>query len=122
MTGEKKPSPVQQDARQKWFEDYCRELTANSIVHPPQPGVRFKCPCCHCLTLDERGGYEICPVCFWEDDGQDDQDAKRVRGGPNGALSLEQARFNFASFGACDERSKRHVRPPTPDELGDSRR
>jgi hypothetical protein len=27
------------------------------------------------------------PVCFWEDDGQDDHDADLVRGGPNGALS-----------------------------------
>ena len=33
------------------------------------------CPCCGYLTLDERGGYEICPVCYWEDDGQDDHDA-----------------------------------------------
>ncbi|MFF1770133.1 CPCC family cysteine-rich protein [Streptomyces sp. NPDC058249] len=31
----------------------------------------YGCPCCGFLTLDERGSYEICPVCFWEDDGQD---------------------------------------------------
>jgi hypothetical protein len=43
------------------------------------------------LTLNERGGWEICAVCFWEDDGQDDHDADNVRGGPNGALSLTQA-------------------------------
>jgi anaerobic ribonucleoside-triphosphate reductase len=28
----------------------------------------FKCPCCGSLTLSEMGGYEICPVCNWEDD------------------------------------------------------
>lgn len=30
-----------------------------------------RCPCCGFLTLDERGTFEICPVCFWEDDGQE---------------------------------------------------
>ncbi|KAB8161816.1 hypothetical protein FH609_020235 [Streptomyces sp. 3MP-14] len=43
-------------------------------------------------------------MCFWEDDDQDDHDASRVRGGPNGRLSLGQARSNFHAIGACDER------------------
>jgi hypothetical protein len=77
----------------------------------------YSCPCCRYLTLSERGGFEICPVCFWEDDGQDDHDAEVVHGGPNGALSLAQARANFAAFGACDERMRGHVRPPAPDEI-----
>lgn len=29
-----------------------------------------KCPCCGYLTLPERGQYDICPVCLWEDDGR----------------------------------------------------
>ena len=43
-------------------------------------------------------GFGICPVCHWEDDGQDDHDADTVRGGPNYSLSLSDARNNFASF------------------------
>jgi len=31
------------------------------------------CPCCGHLTLRERGGFELCPECDWEDDGQDDK-------------------------------------------------
>jgi hypothetical protein len=58
--------------------------------------VKFACPCCGYLTLDSRGDYDICGVCFWEDDGQDDHDADQVRGGPNGRLSLTQARKDFA--------------------------
>jgi hypothetical protein len=100
----------------RWFEFYCRQLDENSVVRGPEPGRRFACPCCRNLTLSERGGWDICPVCFWEDDGQDDHDAAVVRGGPNGALSLEEARRNYLAFGACDERSKVHVRPPLPDE------
>ncbi|WP_425341995.1 CPCC family cysteine-rich protein [Amycolatopsis coloradensis] len=53
------------------------------------------CPCCGYLTVGERGAYEICPVRFWEDDGQDDHDADVVRGGPNGRLSLTVTRLNF---------------------------
>jgi hypothetical protein len=87
-----------------------------SVVRDPEDGHAFPCPCCRYLTLGERGGFEICPVCFWEDDGQDDKDVSVVRGGPNGALSLEEARRNFAAFGACDERSKERVRPPLPEE------
>ena len=40
-----------------------------------------RCPCCGCKALDERGGYEIGTICFWEDDGQDDHNADVVRGG-----------------------------------------
>ena len=55
-------------------------------------------------------------MCYWEDDGQDDHDANDVRGGPNGVLSLEQARLNFENHGACDERFSSRVRKPKEDE------
>jgi hypothetical protein len=31
----------------------------------------LQCPCCDCFTLEERRVWEICPVCYWEDDGHD---------------------------------------------------
>lgn len=78
----------------------------------------YACPCCRYLTLDERGGFDICQVCFWEDDGQDDPDADVVLGGPNGGLSLTEARANFKAMGACEARLLSCVRPPAPDEIG----
>lgn len=60
---------------------------------------RLPCPCCRNLTLRERGTGELCLVCGWEDDGQDDADADEVRGGPNGDISLTEARRNFRGFG-----------------------
>lgn len=75
-----------------------------------------RCPCCRHRTLAERGGFEICAVCFWEDDGQDDHDANAVRGGPNGSLSLTEARRNYLRIGACEDRAVPHVRKPRPDE------
>ena len=59
---------------------------------------RFSCPCCGYPTLDERGGYDICQICWWEDDGQDDLDAEKVRGGPNHHYSLAEARKNFEKY------------------------
>ncbi len=105
------PSPEEHARRLAWFADYAARLDAQP------PDLPLRCPCCGCLTLGERGSYEICPVCYWEDDGQDDYDADVVRGGPNGVLSLTQARANYLRFGASDERRRAFVRPPRPDEL-----
>ena len=58
-------------------------------------GSLYVCPCCGEHTLPERGGYDICGTCGWEDDGQDEHDADEVRGGPNGTFSLTQARQMF---------------------------
>ena len=70
---------------------------------------RFLCPCCFMPTLDGRAGYEICSICFWEDDGQDTDDAEIIRGGPNADYSLEEARENFkhnhTMYRASDERA-----------------
>ena len=57
----------------------------------------FRCPCCGFRTLSERSSWEICNVCWWEDDGQDDPNADEVWGGPNARYSLSVARTNFFS-------------------------
>ena len=33
--------------------------------------VKYTCPCCGYKTLDEEppNTYDICEICFWEDDG-----------------------------------------------------
>ena len=79
----------------------------------------FCCPCCGCGTLAARGAYEICPVCYWEDDGQDDNDADDVRGGANGDLSLTAGRANYRLFGASREEDLPHVRRPHLHEAAD---
>jgi hypothetical protein len=88
-----------------------------NVSHKEEKAKTYRCPCCRYKTLYGRGGDELCPVCWWEDDGQDDHDADEVRGGPNGSLSLVQARLNFAACGASDPKFVPKVRPPLPDEL-----
>ena len=60
-----------------------------------------QCPCCDYYTLNERRSYEICAICYWEDDGQD-LDALDVVSGPN-HITLRQARHNFEKVGASDQ-------------------
>ena len=75
------------------------------------------CPCCGYITLEgERSGsYEICPVCFWEDDPTQ-RDDENYEGGANEA-SLAQARANFKKYGACEPELADRARKPNSDEM-----
>jgi len=68
-----------------------------------------QCPCCDYFSLERRGEYDICRVCFWEDSGQD-LDRLDEHSGPN-HQTLRQARENFATFGACDQPALKSVLP-----------
>ena len=78
--------------------------------------MKYKCPCCGFYTVDEkpRGNYDICPVCFWEDDPLQLED-ETYEGGAN-RVSLRLARENFAEFGACEREMIKFVRPPLENE------
>lgn len=73
---------------------------------------RYRCPCCDNFTLEEKppGTFDICPVCFWEDD-YTQYDEPDLDGGAN-EMSLNQARANYRSFGAQNERSLGYIRKP----------
>jgi hypothetical protein len=80
--------------------------------------TRYPCPCCGYYTYGEppgTGSYNICPVCYWEDDPVQFADPT-FAGGAN-EPSLERARKNFLVFGANAWRDQRHVRPPRDDEM-----
>ena len=79
----------------------------------------MNCPCCGFPTLTKRADDEICGVCGWQDDGQDDPRADEVWGGPNRGYSLNVARANFRSHGhmfAAGEGIRR-VEQPSPERL-----
>lgn len=98
----------------QWIED--PYTFAADQARREKPLAQFRCPCCGYLTLMEWAAYETCPVCWWEDDGQDDPHADERWGGPNRSLTLTEARENFRRWGAVEERLVPHARPPTPDE------
>lgn len=77
----------------------------------------YKCECCGCYTLPEEstGNYNICPVCYWEDDIVQIEDPD-FQGGAN-EESLNQARNNYKIFGACSRKFIDKVRKPYCKEL-----
>jgi len=78
--------------------------------------VRYRCLCCGCKTLRAPAALQLCPVCWWEDDGQDDSDASEVRLTVNGQLSLDEARSYYVQFGAAHPRFLPYVRKPLAAE------
>jgi hypothetical protein len=58
----------------------------------------------------------LCPVCWWEDDGQEDRDASEIRLTVNGQLSLNEARDHFTKVGASHPRFLPYVRKPLTAE------
>ena len=81
----------------KYFDSYGNRSNEQE-ARLPSRGMRLTCPCCGYLTLGERGADEICYLCSWEDDGQDDPQADERWGGPNQDYSLTQARLNFENY------------------------
>jgi hypothetical protein len=55
------------------------------------------------------GCFEICPTCFWEDDGVQLDDPNYAPGA--NAVSLMQAQQNFMAFGASERRHLPNVEP-----------
>lgn len=78
--------------------------------------MKYKCPCCGFYTFEEKpdGNYDICPVCFWEDDPIQLQD-ETYEGGAN-HVSLKDAKKNYVEFGACERKYIRNVRQPLENE------
>ncbi len=91
------------------------DLAVYLIVESVQ--TPFRCPCCGYRTLEAPGAMALCPVCWWDDDGQDDADAAEVRLTVNGHLSLSEARLSYERCGASHPRFLPYVRKPLQSEL-----
>lgn len=67
---------------------------------------KYFCQCCGYNTLERfpDGSYEICEICYWEDDIFQTEDPE-CDDSPN-----NQARKNFEEFGACIWEMKKYVR------------
>lgn len=93
------------------------------MLGPPTSTVaamaaEYPCPCCgHLIFPEPPGSYDICEICFWEDD------LVMLRwpatgGGANDA-SLVEAQRNYAEFGAGERGHLVHVRTATEDDAVD---
>lgn len=75
------------------------------------------CQCCGYKTLEENSIYDICDICFWEDDIVQNNNPDYV-GGAN-RTSLREAQKNFLEFGACDRDCIDCVREPMDSDEKD---
>jgi hypothetical protein len=70
---------------------------------------KITCPCCGYKTLDSDGNYDICPICFWEDDPFQKENEYDL--GAN-QIPLIEAQKNYITYGACEKRFIKNVRKP----------
>jgi len=92
------------------FEDFC---SRPDPIYPKGRNGMYRCPCCMCFTLSGPGRYDICPVCFWEDDGTTGEHGFS----PNYGVTLDEARENYRTIGASKEHDVQYVRKPEPEEI-----
>ena len=95
---------------------FARLHLQNRVLNYMATLARVRCLCCGFKTLDLPDSLGLCPVCWWQDDGQDDSDADVIRGTVNGELSLTEARNNYQLYGAAHPRFVSHVRKPLQAE------
>lgn len=71
--------------RRKFYDEYLSNKTFQL----------FTCPGCGFPTLTSREEYDICNVCNWEDEQENEEQADEVLGSPNYDLSLNRNRINI---------------------------
>ncbi len=94
---------------------------------------KYQCLCCGYKTLDSRGEFDICSVCFWEDDTYLNFSVSPIVGmyynrkpameelldipsAANHGLTLRSAQKNYRLFGACTQDMLPYVRKPHSNE------
>lgn len=100
-------------ARRAWFDDPAPD-GPDELRDALVCALGKTCPCCGYPLLGERVAFEICPLCWWEDDGLDD-DAEGYPGdldrhsGPN-HTTLREAREYFERHFAHEVSGGRIIR------------
>ena len=92
-----------EELERQWAEKVAKRLKGKNGL--------YCCPCCGYATLKEVGRYDICLICYWEDDGQDDPEADEDWGWPN-EESLTQARMKFLTGDVSYPTNRKLFRPP----------
>ncbi len=88
-------------------------------MDPTSPGAAtgpaFPCACCGFLSLvGPPGSYEVCKICYWEDDLAQLRFPEMVRGANR--VSLAEAQENFRSYNAAERRLVPYVRAHGPGD------
>jgi hypothetical protein len=71
------------------------------------------CPCCGYKTISSDGDYDICPICFWEDDPFQKENVYDL--GANN-IPLIEAQKNYLKFGVSEKQFIDNVRKPNKQD------
>ncbi|KAA0543107.1 hypothetical protein FZW96_20930 [Bacillus sp. BGMRC 2118] len=77
---------------------------------------KLACPCCGYRTMEGDGNYEICPICFWEDDPFQKENVYSL--GAN-HIPLIEAQLNYIKYGVSEKEFIKNVRKPTNEDKRD---
>ncbi len=78
---------------------------------------KYTCPCCGYKVFNEQpGSFEICPICYWEDEAKQLRYPKET--GAN-RISLIKAQENYEKHGVSDLNLKMLVREADENEEKD---
>ncbi|WP_126971541.1 CPCC family cysteine-rich protein [Gynurincola endophyticus] len=78
---------------------------------------KFFCNCCGYNTLMQfrDGTYEVCEICYWEDDKTQTDNPDYVSGANK--ISLNEARKNYEQSGASDLTLLQYVRKASANDI-----
>ncbi|WP_437225940.1 CPCC family cysteine-rich protein [Planctomicrobium sp. SH661] len=76
--------------------------------------MKYTCPICGHKTLDARCDWDVCPICFWEDDVLENKGDRTSSA--NQGLRISEAQANYMVFESCSKDHERSVRSPLPHE------
>lgn len=77
---------------------------------------KYTCPCCGYRTLDRFHDYQICTICYWEDDPYQFENIDET--GAN-HVSLRLGQKNYKRFGACEKDMCKYIRKPNKNDVYD---
>lgn len=77
---------------------------------------KYTCPCCGYKTMDSDGNYDICPICYWEDDPFQKENEYDL--GAN-KIPLIEAQKNYIKYGACEKIYLKNIRKPNLQDKRD---
>ncbi len=82
--------------RNDYISEQLSALLGDNIIVEGETEDLHACPCCTYKTLSMRGHYFICPVCHWEDDGNNGNDEASLNrySSPN-HMTLAEAKNHF---------------------------
>ena len=91
--------------KNSYLEKEILRIKNKKVIVKGEIEILEKCPCCGYRTLDKKCDWDICNVCFWEDDCTTDLDKVS---GPN-HITLREGKENFLKIGACDKKSLENI-------------